>query len=269
MSRLTGDVKIMPSPAVKFIEWMNPSEKNGVENPGFHFYDKEKETNVSVEFPFLFQYLEDAIGIGGYLKTRKKYIHSNEILNTYETPLDIKIWEDKKEEILKSGFYYVGQTKPASQMTENELKDWKAKVSKDGKNGTLVTLPKSVTGAKKCKILYLLVNDEVWRMKLEGGKMTAWDDFQKQANPNKWKNDDRNVDRVISWYETELKVNDKGGEDYNVPKFKYLKATEEQNQNALNVYIEQVKPYFDYLLNDPKEDEKELVPIKNNVDASY
>lgn len=256
MSRITGDVQITPNPAVKFVQWLNPGESNqdkGVKDPGFYYWDKEKETNVSVGFPFIFQYLEDAIGISGFLKSRKKFIHSNEVLDVYETPLDIKIWNDGGEEVLKSGFFYTDQKEPKSEMAEVDFKAMKTQIQKDGKNGVLQTLPKLVSGAKKCKILYILVGEEIWRMRLDGSKLVAWDEFQKEQNPNKYKGIDNNVSNFIAWYETELKENTMGGEDYNCPKFKYMKSKDEDDQKAKQVYEEMVKPYFKYILDKPKE----------------
>ena len=41
-----------------------------------------------MDFPFVAQYLQDAVGITGYLEKRKKNIYSNEVLDVYERPYD-------------------------------------------------------------------------------------------------------------------------------------------------------------------------------------
>ena len=249
-------VRIVSNPAggtEKFINWLSPSESNadkGVTAPGFYTWQKNEDgsgTNVPVEFPFVFQYLQDAAGISGYIKKRNKFIHSNEVLDVYETSFDIKVWEDGKEEILKSGFYYTDQKVPKSKMTPEEFKELKAGIKKDGENGSLQMLPQTVSGSKKCKILYILVNGEVMRMKLEGGKLSAWNRFQKEQNDTKWKGKDNNLSNFIVWSDNVTLENEKG-DDYTVPVFKYQKASQEEIDEANQVYEDQVKPYFDFIL---------------------
>lgn len=263
MARISNEngVNIVPNPSSgKFINWMSPSEKNGITVPGFYYWQKgendgEEGHNVAVPFPFTFQYLQDAVGIGGFLEKKNKFIFSNEVLDVYETPFDIQIWGEDKPEVLKSGFYYSEQKVPKSQMTEQEFKDLKLQIKKDGDNGTLQMITKLVTGAKKCKILYILLEGgEIARLKLEGGKLSAWENFQKAQNPNKWRNDDKNIKNFIVWSDIEtVKNKNKDQKDYDVPVFTYEKATQEEIDNANNVYEELVKPYFDYLLA-PKEE---------------
>lgn len=255
MGRLDNNVEIVANPATKFIKWVNPTEKTmekGVTTPGFYYWSKENETNVLVSFPFMFQYLQDAIGITGWLEKRKKNIFSNEVLDVYETPLDIKIFGDDGVEVLKSGFYYSKQNVPKSQMTEEEIKTLKNNVSKEGKNGTLQMIKDAVKGAKTCKTLYILVNGEIWRMSLSGSNLTAWKEFQKEQNGNKYRGDDKNTSKIITWFENAEKEG-QDGKVYTYPVFKYLPATQEQNEENYKVYQEQIKPYFKFVLNSNQE----------------
>jgi hypothetical protein len=230
--------------------------ESGVTAPGFYYWQKaenegEKGMNIAVQFPFVFQYLQDAVGITGYLKKRETYIHSNEILDLYETPLDIKVWNNGEEEILKSGFYYVDQKVPKSKMEAEDFKALKAKIDKNAKNGTLEMLHQTVAGAKKCKILYILWEGEVCRIMLEGARLTAWDNFQKNQNPFKWKGMDENLSNFIIWSDTKT-LQDKDGKDYNVPVFIYEKASKEEQGEANTVYEDKVKPFFDFILRTPE-----------------
>lgn len=262
MARPQGTNEVVSNPASKFLQWKNPTEKNGLKEPGFYEYVKseiegEKGKDVMVEFPFTFQYLQDAVGIGGFLKKREKNIFSNEVLDIYETPFDIKVWGDDGEEILKSGFYYTSQKVAKSQMSVEDFKAFKASNKKEYNNGTLENITKKVTGAKKCKILYILVNEEVWRMKLEGGKLQAWEDFQKKNNPDAYKGIDKNLSNFIVWDGIKTMPNELGA-DYDVPTFVFEKATAEENKEAENVYQEKVMPYFNFMLGTkPKEAEIE------------
>lgn len=258
MARPQGTSNVISSPSSKFIQWKNPSESNGIKNSGFYYWEKsevegEKGRDVAVEFPFTFQYLQDAVGIGGFMNKKKKNIYSNEVLDVYETQFDIKFWGEDGEEIIESGFYYCDQTVPKSEMSKEDFKALKSKIKKAADNETLQTIVKKVNGAKKCKILYILVNEEVWRMKLEGGKLQAWEEFQKSKNPNAYKGDDKNVSNFIIWDGVKT-VDNKLGADYDVPTFVYEKASSEDNEKAEQVYEEQIKPYFEFILGKPKED---------------
>lgn len=259
MARVSNDMKIVGNPSTKFIKWMNPTTKTkekGVTTSGFYYWDKETSMNIGVEFPFTFQYLQDAQGIGGY-SDKKGQLFSNEVLDVYETPFDIKCFQDNSELVLKSGFYYTEQKLPASKMTKDDLTVLKKQINTDGKNGTLETIAKKVTGAKKITILYILVGEEIWRMKLEGGNLSAWAEFQKDKNSTKWRGNDQNLQNFICWYDIKEKENPKADKDgvkfYNVPAFKYLKATTEDLDFGEQLYKEKVEPYFKFLLEEPEE----------------
>ena len=258
MARAQGTSNVVSNPSKIFISWKNPTETNGIKNPGFYYYVKseiegEKGKDVMVEFPFTFQYLQDAVGIGGFVDKRKKNIFSNEVLDIYETPFDIKIWGDDGEEVLKSGFYYTDQKVAKSEMSSADFKSLKALIKKEANNGTLENITKKVNGSKKCKILYILVDEEIWRMKLEGGKLQAWGDFQKDKNSNAYKGDDKNLVNFIVWDGVKT-VENKLGADYDVPTFVYEKATPIENKAAQDVYEDQIKPYFEFILGKPKEE---------------
>ena len=263
MGRITNGTIIVANPATRFIQWLNPTEKNsekGVTTSGFYYWDKEKETNVGVDFPFVAQYLQDAVGITGYLEKRKKNIYSNEVLDVYETPFDIKVWGEDGEEVLKTGFYYSQQEVPKSEMSEKDFKELKLNVNKEGKNGTLEMIKDAIKGAKKCKILYLKVEDEIWRMKLSGSNLTAWDEFQKVKNGNKYKTGDLNTTNFIIWSDIGEKP-DQNGKLFKYPIFSYKPMNEEQIAENNRVYSEQIEPYFNFMLNKPEltvKDEAEI-----------
>ncbi len=283
MSRKTTDAQITPNPATNFLKWMNPTEKTkekGVKMSGFYSWDKEQEKNVMTEFPLIFHYLQDVHGIGGYLEKRKKDIFSNELIDLYDDVFEIKVWNnDKTVDVLKTGYYYYEHQKVAkheladeelskldrnkyseddweklkNEIIDRKLKEIKAKVNKDGKNGTLQNISKTITGAKRCKIIYgATLEGDIFRLKLIGSNLTAWDDFQKEKNSNKWKGDDKNTQNLIVWKDNKIIENTKQGEDYTVPTFEYLKMTSEQIEENERLYKEQIEPYFNFLYNKPE-----------------
>ena len=259
MARPNGTSNVVSNPSTRFVSWKNPSESNGIKSSGFFYWEKsevegEKGKDVPVPYPFTFQYLQDAVGISGFMEKRKKNIFSNEVLDVYETPFDIKIWGEDGEEVLKSGFYYTDQKVAKSEMSTEDFKALKATIKKEANNGTLENITKKVNGAKKCKILYILVNEEIWRMKLEGGKLQAWEEFQKAKNANAYKGDDKNLSNFIIWDGVRT-VENKLGADYDVPTFCYEKATADENKQAETVYEEQIKPYFEFILGTKPKDE--------------
>lgn len=117
MGRLSN---VNENPAVKTIKWKNrkmegvkdakgKTIKNDDGTPkmklirktGWYYYDKSTETEIQMEMPFSFIWLESATSFSGYNQNKQKGVYSNEVLNLKTDKMTVRCGED----IIAEGLY--------------------------------------------------------------------------------------------------------------------------------------------------------------------
>lgn len=241
---MSRSVELQENPAVRTFKWKNSKfdkkSKTTTQECGWHYYDKNlldddgKGTNVLVPFPLTFLWLESAMSFSGFNEKAGKGVYSNEILNTKEAKkkygdngqtLSVKI---DGEEIAK-GFY----------------KDIKEAVKGEG--------------GKFCAPVYAAMEIdgeyEVVRFLMTGASGSSWIEFS---------NNNKNRTHAVVCHDFK-EVDMKTGATYEAPVFKYVEATEEQNE-AANELAEKVDAFFDYQYL-PENQEK--VNLLEDADVDY
>lgn len=218
--------QIVETPVVKTLKWKNEkifrdpkTKETKVEREtGWYYFDKSlndgEGDNVKVDMPISFIWLETASSIMGFNEKLKKSVWSNEVLDTKSQVLTVRVDKDVEAE----GLY---------QAIKDEVKG---------------------IGGKFCSAVYALVDvadgeKEVWRFLMSGSSNSAWISFNKRV---------KNKTHKIVCFDTLVKYTP-AGTSYEEPVFKYMPLTEAESIEADSVYIEQIEPYFDYMLNKPKE----------------
>lgn len=72
-----------PNPAKRFLQWKSNDKC-------FSYYDKENQTNVAIQLPFKFQFLEHFHTVKGWHDATQKGIYSNEVVFTSKDELTVK-----------------------------------------------------------------------------------------------------------------------------------------------------------------------------------
>lgn len=231
---MSRTAEIVSSPVVKTLKWKNAKwetlkdekgkvlkdeqgkpKQEKVRDTGWYYWDKNLNdgdgAEVMVDMPITFVWLETATSFSGYNKDMQQGVYSNEVLNTKEQPLIVKCGK----ETIAEGLY-------------NDIKD-----SVKGQGG------------KYCQAVYALVEFEgeyeVWRFLMVGSSRDSWMNFS-----NKMKN----KTHAITCYDISEKETPKG-DIYELPVFKYLPLPEEMGKEADKVAVEQIDPYFKFILNKP------------------
>jgi hypothetical protein len=228
---MSRSVELVSNPAVITLKWKNEKfdkkSKTVTQECGWYYWDKSLNEgeggNVHVPMPLVFNWLESAQSFTGWHKTLEKGVYSNEILTSQEAVKKYglqKLVAKVGNDVIAEGFY----------------KDIKETV-----NGV---------GGKFCIPVYasMELNGEyqIVRFLMTGSAGGAWMEFNK---PN------LNRTKTIVCYDKK-EVTMPTGSTYEMPVFKYVAATEEQDEKA-NELVKEVDAYFEYL-NSGVEKEEEV-----------
>jgi hypothetical protein len=94
MSR-SNPISTNPNPSTKFYEWKGGQGK-------LSFFDKEKKEQVEVPLPFRCLVLDQLSTVGGYNKKAKSGIFANEVRDSREEALTVKLFTG---EVIAEGFW--------------------------------------------------------------------------------------------------------------------------------------------------------------------
>lgn len=192
------------NPATRFFEW------NG-EHGNVSYYDKIEKKKIAIQLPFIFLVLDTLSTVKGWSEGLKQGIYSNEVRNTLEEPLSVKVFDTIKP--IAEGFY-------------REIRD---KVI--------------VAGGHFVSSIYIAYKDDEGKLVLaniqfKGAGLNAWVEFS-----SKKRNEIDNGAVVING----RKEGKKGSIKFFTPTFQIIKVSEETNKAAFDIDVELQKYLTSYL----------------------
>ena len=109
MARLERPAQKSSNPTKKFLEWKSNDKC-------FSYYDKNLATNVKVELPLKFMFLEHYHTVKGWNDPAQSGMYSNEVFAVSTEPMDVKLFKggsiasglyrDIKDQVTKAGGRY-------------------------------------------------------------------------------------------------------------------------------------------------------------------
>jgi hypothetical protein len=189
------------------------------------FYDKEKEKRITVPLPFEFLPLDQLATITGFNKQSQGSYYSNEVRNTAKEEFMVKL----KGQTVSIGLYKNEQGIPQ--------------------------VPKGANYAKSVYVAHKTKTGEyiIGNIKMAGSSLGAWIEFNQHCKPENGK--------VIM---TKGEQQEAQSGPFYPPEFKYLSASDEENNAAIELDRE-LQIYLSQYLSAPKEEDTRPDP---NVDQT-